>query len=98
MWETMSSHPRFEPSRVCWPGRVRSLTLQLTAEPVVARPTEHSRLRGLVEKVRMAVYWIAMEANASSTMDFQEHCMVAGQMHQESTVCQTRGRRVNNYL
>ena len=55
-----------------------------------ARPTEHSRLRGLVENVRMAVYWMAMEANASSTMDFQEHFMVSGQMHQEATVLSAR--------
>lgn len=33
----------------------------------------------------MAVYWMAMEANASSTIDFQEHCMVE-QMHQESII------------
>lgn len=89
-WERISSQPGSEPSSVAWPSRVRSLRLQLTVWPVVARPTEHSRLKGLVEKVRMAVYWMAMEANASSTMDFQEHCMVAGQMHQEATALSAR--------
>lgn len=88
--EGISSQPWSEASSVSWPSRVRSLRLQLTAWPVGARPTEQSRLKGLVEKVRMAVYWMAMEANASSTTDFQEHCMVAGQMHQEATALSAR--------
>lgn len=90
MWERLSSQPWSEVSGVSWSNRVRSRRLQLTAWPVDARPTEHSRLKGLVEKVRMAVYWMAMEANTSSTMDFQEHCMVAGQMHQKATALSAR--------
>lgn len=56
-------------------------------------PTEHSKLKGLVEKVRMAVYWMAMEANARRTTDFQEHCIMAEQMHQEAAALSVRGRR-----
>lgn len=33
---------------------------------------------------------MAMEANASSTMDFQEHCMLTGRMHQEATTLSAR--------
>lgn len=85
VWERISLQPRSVPSAVSRPSRVKTFRLQLTAPSVGARPTELSRLKGLAENVRMAVYWMAIEANASSTMDFQEHCMVAGQMHQEAT-------------
>lgn len=42
----------------------------------------------------MAVYWMAIDAKASSTMDFQEHCMVVrtGALGSHSTVCKTRGQ------
>lgn len=90
MWEGASSHFWSEASGVSCPKRVRSLRLQLTAWLVGARPTEHSRLKGLVEKVRMAVYWMAMEANASRTMDFQEHCMVAEQLDQGAAALSAR--------
>lgn len=53
--------------------------------------TEHSRLKGLVEKVQMAVYWMAMEANARSTTDFHEHCMMDRQMHQKATALSVGG-------
>lgn len=70
--------------RSAWSG-VSSLRLQFTVWPVGIRPTEQSMFSGLEEKVRMAVYWMAMEANARSTMDFQEHSMVATPMCQDAT-------------
>lgn len=68
--ERLSSHPRSEASAFSWSICVEPRGLQLTAWPT------GQRFNGLVENVRMAVYWMAMEAKASSTIDFQEHCMV----------------------
>lgn len=68
--ERLLSHPRSEASAFSWSICVEPRRLQLTAWPT------GQRFNGLVENVRMAVYWMAMEANASSTIDFQEHCMV----------------------
>ena len=88
---TASSQPGSKPSSISCPGPPRAPTPQLTTGPLGAKsgpagpPREHSELKGLAEKVRMAVYWMAIEASANSTMDFQEHCMVSGQPHLDAT-------------
>lgn len=87
LWEKVPLQPLSKASTVT------SLRLPLTAWT-----TEHIRLNGLVEKVRRAVYWIAMEANASRTIDFHEQGMVAGQMHQDTARQDPKTKDQESYM
>lgn len=82
-----SSHAGSVLSGLSWPA-CAGPRLQLSVWP------RGQSLSCLVVRVRMAVYWMAIDAKASRTMDFQEHCMVVrtGALRSHSTVCKTRGQ------
>lgn len=81
-WWVGTEEPRRQPSRVRRLALAVRPKLQLEVQPVGARPMEQSRLPEKVRTVRTAVYWTATDANANTTTDFQEHCMVCAWTHQ----------------
>lgn len=81
-----SSHAVSEHSGLSWPSGAGPW-LQFPVWP------KGQSLSCLLVRVRMAVYWMAIDAKARSTMDFQEHGMVVwtGALGSHSAVCKTWG-------